>query len=225
MSNFIVEDLKYILPPTALNRQRYTDSLLFDILWKSQLSPTYQTLEDEWGLGWNLGYPKEDTKFATIHIAPSFYKIQQEYIYLRLNPEFNINRMDSGGKESYRKTREPSGITNQYYCKLLLTTFGGNATTYIHNPITFQQPINCLRKLEFQWIDANGAVITNNDAEWHMSVNITETVDIVPIPTKTIKVLNNTLPLVPDTQGLPGIVFKKLSEPAEYEEAEPPKQK
>jgi hypothetical protein len=58
-----------------------------------------------------------------------------------------------------------------------------------------------------------------------MSVNITETVDIVPIPTKTIKVLNNTLPLVPGSQGLPDSVFKGLSQPSEYEQPEPPKQK
>ena len=227
INNFISKDLQYILPPEALQRQRYTDALLFQIRWKSQLTPNYLTIEDEWGLGWNLGYPKQDTPFATIQTAPSFYKIQQDYIYLRLNPEFNINRMDSGGKESYKQTREPSGITNQYYCKLLLTSFGGNATTFIHNPITFQQPINCLRKLEFQWIDANGAVITNNDAEWHMTVNITEYIDVVPTPTKMIKILNNTLPLVPGSQGLPDSVFKGLSEPSQYQEpdATPPKQK
>lgn len=191
INNYIATDLKYILPPSALTRQRYSDPLLFQIQWKSQLTPTFLTIEDEWGLGWNLGYPKQDTPFATIQTAPSFYKIQQSYIYLRLNPEFNINRMDSGGKESYKESREPTGITNQYYCKLLLANFGGNATTFIHNPITFQTPIYRLSKLEFQWIDANGNVISNNDAEWNMSVNITEYIDTVPSPLKTLNTLSN----------------------------------
>lgn len=175
MNSFIASDLKYIIPATYQTRQRFTDPLLFKILWTTNLSPIYAVKDDEWGLGWNLGFAKADTGFSSIHTAPSFYKIQQDFIYLRLNPEFNINRMDAGGKENYAKTREPTGTTNQYYCKLLLTSFGGNATTFIHNPITFNPPLYSLKKLEFQWIDNQGNVLTNTDAEWDMTVNITET--------------------------------------------------
>jgi hypothetical protein len=184
INTFIRDDLKYILPTSALTRQRYTDPILFQLLWKSELSPTKAVLDDEWGLGWNLGFAKADTKFATTFTATSFYKIQQDFIYLRLNPEFNINRMDAGGKENYKTTREPTGITNQYYCKLLLTGFGGNATTFIHNPISFNPPIARLTKLQFQWIDANGALINNDDSEWNMTVNITEKVETASIPEK-----------------------------------------
>jgi hypothetical protein len=175
MNSFIASDLKYIIPTRYQTRQRFTDPLLFKILWSTNLSPIYAVKDDEWGLGWNLGFAKADTGFSSIHTAPSFYKIQQDFIYLRLNPEFNINRMDAGGKENYAKTREPTGTTNQYYCKLLLTSFGGNATTFIHNPITFNPPLYSLKKLEFQWIDNQGNVLTNADAEWDMTVNITET--------------------------------------------------
>lgn len=184
INNFIQTDLKYILPESALTRQRYNDPLLFQLLWKTELSPTKEVLDDEWGLGWNLGFAKRDTGFATTFTASSFYKIQQDFIYLRLNPEFNINRMDAGGKENYRTTREPTGITNQYYCKLLLTSFGGNATTFIHNPISFNPPLARLTKLQFQWIDANGVLITNDDSEWNMTVNITEKVETASIPEK-----------------------------------------
>ena len=184
INTFIRDDLKYILPESALTRQRYNDPLLFQLLWKTELAPTKEVLDDEWGLGWNLGFAKADTKFATTFTAGSFYKIQQDFIYLRLNPEFNINRMDAGGKENYRTTREPTGITNQYYCKLLLTGFGGNATTFIHNPISFNPPLARLTKLQFQWIDANGLLITNDDSEWNMTVNITEKVETASIPDK-----------------------------------------
>jgi hypothetical protein len=58
INGFISTNLKYILPTNALSRQRFTDPVLFQILWKSQLNPNYVTLEDEWGLGWILGYDK-----------------------------------------------------------------------------------------------------------------------------------------------------------------------
>lgn len=196
MNNFIQHDLQYILPSKAVTRQRYTDPLLFQIQWKSQLTPTFVTLDDEWGIGWNLGYAKQDTGFATVQNAPSFYKITDDYIYLRLNPEFNINRMDAGGKENYRTSRETTGTTNQYYCKLLLTSFGGNATTFIHNPITFTPPLYRLTKMEFQWINTQGIVINNNDCEWDMVLNITEAVEIVPNPILKVN-LPQTLAFTP----------------------------
>ncbi len=186
INQFIQNDLQYILPSNALTRQRYTDPLLFQIRWKSALSPKFLLLDDEWGLGWNLGYDKQDTPFSTVQTGNSFFKIQQDFIYLRLNTEFNINRMDAGGKENYREGREPTGTTNQYYCKLLLTNFGGNATTFIHNPITFNPPLNRLTKLTFQWLFPDGTIIDNGDAEWNATVNIVERMEIPQIPDKML---------------------------------------
>ena len=186
INGFIANDLKYILPSTATTRQRYTDSLLFKIMWNTNLSSNFRKLDDEWGLGWNLGFSKRDTGFSTIHVGDSFYKIQQDFIYLRLNQEFNINRMDAGGKENYRAGRESTGTTNQYYCKLLLTNFGGNSTTFIHNPITFNPPLNRLTRLSFQWVYPDGSIIDNNDAEWNMTVNIIERLELPVLPDKMI---------------------------------------
>jgi hypothetical protein len=146
-------------------------------------TPRAAAADDEWGLGWNLGYAKKDTPYSTSHISESFFKIQDDYIYLRLNPEFNMNGMDAGSKEDYITSREGSGVTNQYYCKLLLTSFGGNATTFIHNPVTFNPPINRLSKMQFIWSNSKGIVLNNNDSEWDMTVNIKEYVDVVSIPT------------------------------------------
>jgi hypothetical protein len=206
INNFISSEMKYILPPNALTRQRYTDPVLFKINWASQLSPNYLQLVDQWGLGWNLGYAKQNTGFSMIHTAPSFYKIQDDYIYLRLNPEFNINRMDSGSKENYTLTREPGGTTHRYYAKLLLTSFGGNATTFIHNPVELIPPINRLSKLEFQWIGPDGLVINNNDAEWDMVVNITETADVIPLEGRSVVYPRNVafLPVRKDAPSMKG---------------------
>lgn len=184
INNFISSNLQYILPAGALSRQRFIDPILSRLLWKENLDMNYVGLDDEWGLGWNLGFSKTDTPYSTSHTGDSFYKIQQDYIYLRLNPEFNINGMDAGGKEDYRTSREPSGTTKQYYCKLLLTSFGGNATTFIHNPIKFNPPINRITNLHFQWIDSKGIVIDNADSEWDMTVNLVERSDVPSIPNR-----------------------------------------
>jgi hypothetical protein len=105
MNSFILTDLQYILPPNVLSRNRFTDSLTFSFLWKTGLAsvpPSYANLADGWGLGWNLGYAKEDDAQATtVHPAPSMYKIIDDFLYLRLNPEFNLNRMSAGTKENY----------------------------------------------------------------------------------------------------------------------------
>jgi len=210
INNFIITDLQYILPTSALKRQRFTDAIIFQIRWESLLTPAYLPLADEWGLGWNLGYAKQDTGFSMIFTGESFYKIQQDFIYLRLNPEFNINRMDSGAKENYTETREPNGTTNRYYAKLLLASFGGNATTFIHNPIELTPPLNRLNKLEFQWIGANGIIINNTDAEWDMVVNVTETSDVIPLQKRTITFPVN-VPFTPVRNDSPSMKGDALS--------------
>jgi hypothetical protein len=183
MNNFISTKLKYILPTSTLNRSRFTDSLTFSFLWKTALQstpPSYANLADGWGLGWNLGYPKEDDiQPATVNPAPSMFKIIEDFLYLRLNPEFNLNRISAGTKENYLDSREPSGLTSYYYCKLLLNGYGQNATTFVHSPIVLNPPIARISKLAFQWLDSKGNLLnidSATDSDWQMTVNIQENV-------------------------------------------------
>jgi hypothetical protein len=178
LNNFILSDMQYIIPASALNRQRSTDPLRFSIKWKSALLPNYLKLEDNWGLGWNLGYIKEDTPFATVQPAPSFFKLIDDFIRLRLNQEFDMNRMDTISKENLSQSMEPTGQTKTYYGKLLLANFGSYAQTLVSNPIAFLNPLGKLDKLTFQWLDATNAVIDNNDCEWNAVVQITEKIEI-----------------------------------------------
>ena len=178
LSNFIGNDLEYIIPPTATNRQRFTDPLLFSILWKSTLSPQFINLDDSWGLGWNLGYVKQDTPYDVIQTATSFYKILDDYIVLRLNEEFDVNRVDTTAKENISATLESTGQTKAYYGKLLLAPFGSYAQTMIMNPITFNPPLGRLDKLTFAWYDVTGNVIDNSDCEWNAVIQIVENVDV-----------------------------------------------
>jgi len=183
MQNFIQTDMQYILPSNVLARTRFTDALTFSFLWKTglqQTPPNYANLVDGWGLGWNLGYPKEDdSEPSTVHFAPSMYKIIDDFLYLRLNPEFNLNRMSAGTKENYNDSREPSGLTSYYYCKLLLNGYGQSATTFVHSPIVLSPPISKISKISFQWLDARGNLLnipSATDSDWQMTVNIQENI-------------------------------------------------
>ena len=184
MQKFTNNDLQYILPKNHLTRSRITDSLTFSLLWKTGLKttpPAFANLVDGWGLGWNLGFPKEDDSQALkVHFAPSMFKITDDFIYLRLNPEFNLNRMSSGTKENYLDSREPSGLTSYYYCRMLLNGYGQSATTFVHAPIILEPRIPKISKISFQWLDSKGNVLnmaSATDSDWHMTVNIQENVE------------------------------------------------
>jgi hypothetical protein len=176
VANYIQTYLSAILPSYVLNRERFTDPLLFSMLLKSGLSDARKDLEYEWGLGWNLGFPKVDTPYDTIQRATSFFKILDDYIYLRLNQEFWMNRLDSSGKENLSITHESQGQTNQFAAKLLLANFGSYAQTMIQNPITFNPVLTSIDRLSFEWVDLTGARINNLDCEWNAAVQIVEQV-------------------------------------------------
>jgi hypothetical protein len=174
LSNFIANDLSNIIPASAQNRQKYTDPLMFTILWQSALSSTNLYLDNEWGLGWNLGYAKADMPFDTAQTAQSFYKILDDYINLRLNEELDINRIDTTGQENINLTKDPQGIIKAFHGKLLLAPFGSYAQTLVSNPIAFNPPLGRLDKIKFQWLNVNNTVIDNSDCEWNMVVQIVE---------------------------------------------------
>lgn len=174
VNNFIQNQLKYILPPSALKRQRFTDPLTFSILWKDSLSPQFAALNQEWGLGWNLGYAKQNTPFSTVARSTSFYKIVDDYVYLRLNPELNINRIDTGAQEDLSVTREPTGQIKGYFGKLILSNFGSYATSMVSLAANFNPPLGKLETLTFQWVNSAGVQLDNADCDWSCTVNLTE---------------------------------------------------
>jgi hypothetical protein len=176
---FIQSDLQYIIPASALNRQRSTDPLLYSILWKSALLPAYVGLEEEWGLGWNLGFDKVDTPYNTVHTGQSFFKILDDFISLRLNyPESDMNKIDTSKKENLAQTQDAQGVTKAYFGKLLLANFANFAQTMVSNPVAFLNPFGKLDKLTFQWVNRAGQIIDNNDCEWNAVIQITEKIDV-----------------------------------------------
>ena len=109
-----------------------------------------------------------------MYVAPSFYKILDDYIYLQLNDELSMNRLDLTRRENYNQSLESTGDVNKYNAKLLLANFGGYAQTAIQNPISFNPPLGRMDRLTFTWVDVNGNVIDNNDCEWSATLQIAE---------------------------------------------------
>ena len=107
--------------------------------------------------------------------------ILDDYITLRLNEEFDVNRVDTSGKEKLSATLESTGNTKAYYGKLLLANFGSYAQTMIMNPISFNPPLGRLDKLTFTFYDRTNTVIDNLDCEWNAIVQIVENSDVVQV--------------------------------------------
>ena len=175
IANLITGDLQYILPSTLVNRSRNQDPLQFALYLSTFVNPANQLI-DQYGLGYNLGFARQDTEFNSIQRADSFFKILDDYIYLQMNPEYNMNRLDVSRQENFSATQDPTSESQLYNCKLLLNTFGSYAQTVVQNPVFFNPPIGKLDKLSFQWYDITGTLINNADCEWSAVLQITESV-------------------------------------------------
>ena len=165
-----------ILPSSIVNRTQYTAPLPFQLLLNYKLQAPYSTQYDQWGLGWYLGFPKATVPSTprTSVKATSFIKIVQNYIYLRLNPAFNINTMAVSGKEDLSETRESQGQDVQYFAKLLLNNFGEFCRAAVQYPKEFAPVLGKFETILCQLVDKNGTQISNLDCEYDMVLQITE---------------------------------------------------
>jgi hypothetical protein len=177
-----------ILPPYAIERERVTDPITFSPLFYSSIPTSYKNLDEEWGLGWNLGFPKEDLSASTVHTANNIYKIFFETIYLRLSDyQGDMNMFDKTSRERLSNSIGPQGQTKQYFAKLLLNSFGSYSSTTFQNPPTFNPPIGKLDKLRFQWIDPTGQIVDNNECDWNAVIRVSEQVDAATADSTFIK--------------------------------------
>ena len=164
-----------ILPSTISNRNRITDPLPFQFLFKSKLEPPYLTYPDEWGLGWNLGFNKADTyPPRTTITSDTFIRIVQDYIYLRLNPEFNINTMAVSAKENLAETHDPMGEDQKYFAKIILNNFGNFSRAAVQLPKQFNPVLGKYDKLTCQLVDKYGTQLSNADCDIDFVLEVTE---------------------------------------------------
>jgi len=174
ITNYLQKELCNILPNINTLRQNYTDSYEFNILWKSTLPQQYVNLNTQWGLGWNLGFSKIDTPFTTFLRADSFYKILDDYIFMKLNPEYKLNSLDSTNSENFSITRDTTGQIENYHAKILLASFGNYSYTSIVNPAVLNPPVPRLDQMYFQLVDITGTQLSNMDCEWSATLQIVE---------------------------------------------------
>jgi hypothetical protein len=177
VTNLIKGDLRFILPSYVANRESVTDPVEYAFPLSTVMQASNRSIE-AYGIGYNLGFAPFDTAFNTVQRANSFFKIFDDYIYMKMNVEQNMNRLDISRQENYSVSRAPTAESQLYNCKLILNTFGSFATTLVQNPVTFNPPIGKLDKLTFSWYDITGQLINNDTCVWSASIQVTETAEL-----------------------------------------------
>lgn len=192
-----------ILPPAILNRNRITDPLPFQFLFKSKLTSPYDKMYDEWGLGYNLGFDKRDTSPPrTTIVSDTFIRIVQDYIYLRLNPEFNVNTMGVSSKEDLSLTKDPVSEDQKYFSKIILNNFGSFCRTAVQLPKIFNPVLGKYDTISCQLVDRNGVQISSLDCEYDFVLEMTEITN-GPVENATLQGPNSDLDLYKQTASAP----------------------
>ena len=189
LNNYVVERYSNILPQSVLSRNRITDPLPFQLLFSTSLVKPYKTQYDQWGLGWNLGFNKRDTEPSVSVTSDTFIRIVQDYIYLQLNPEFNMNAVAVSGKEDKSMCLDSAGQEAKYFSKIILNDFGSYCRTAVQMPITFNPVLGKYETLSCQLVDRNGNNISSVDCEYDFVLEVTE---IVNGPADTESLLTTT---------------------------------
>lgn len=164
-----------ILPSSIITRNRTTDPLPFSLLFSTGLvSSSLKAQHDEWGLGYNLGFNKADTPIRTTATSDTFIRIVQSYIYLRLNPELNLNTMAVSGKESLADCRESAGQEAKAFSKILLNNFGSFSSTAVIRPKEFNPVLGKYEVITCQLTDKYGNQLNSTDCEYDFVLQIDE---------------------------------------------------
>ena len=176
LNEYIVSRYGSVLPSTIANRNRFTDPLPFQLLLSTTLVSPYKSMYDEWGLGYYLGFNKQDrpSQPRTTVTSDTFIRIVQDYIYLRINPAQNANTMGVSAKENLAETRESQGEDTKYFSKIILNDFGAYSRTAIIQPKEFNPVLGRLETVTCQLVNKNGQQINNTGCDYDMVLEITE---------------------------------------------------
>jgi hypothetical protein len=174
LNQYIIDRYENILPISTLFRSRKTDPLPFQILFSTYLSTPYTYQYDQWGLGYNLGFNKADTSLSVTAVSDTFIRILQNYIYLRISPEYNTNTMATSGKEMLAECRDSAGEEAKYFSKILLNDFGSYCQTAIQRPKDFNPIQGKYEVMTCQLTDKYGTQLSNIDCEYDFVLQIDE---------------------------------------------------
>jgi hypothetical protein len=138
-------------PPPSLTG--YETPVLFSINFADGI---YSSREDNWGLGYNLGYRIQQTDLSTFQTADSIVDvIDSNYVFLSLNPDWRVvehNQPDSSQTAAFAKViidvakndivydNGANTITKQYYLKqpTNITSFTVAITDEYHQYVQLQ---------------------------------------------------------------------------------------
>ena len=174
LNTYVGERYGNILPSTVINRNRITDPLPFQLLFSTFLVEPYKSQYDQWGLGYNLGFNKRDTLPAVSVTSDTFIRIVQDYIYLQLNPEFNMNMLAVSGKEDKSMCLDSSAQESKYFSKIILNDFGSYCRKAVQMPKNFNPVLGKYETISCQLTDKNGINISSIDCEYDFVLEITE---------------------------------------------------
>jgi hypothetical protein len=175
LNEYVNITYKDILPSFATQRNRINDPIPFQILFSTMLNPPYTSMVVDWGLGYNLGFKKADTfPPRTTVVSDTFIHIVQDYIYLKLNPELNMNKLAISSKENLAETHDPSAEESKYFSKIILNDFASYCRSAVQLPKQFNPVLGKLDTISFQLLDKNGVQIDNADCEFDVVLEVTE---------------------------------------------------
>jgi len=146
----------------------------FDIPWATDAPVS--SGQTNWGLGWNLGFPKKNLTGGTSYTGISWPRLFDDYVFLQLNIMEQMNDISHTSPEDIYQSTDSTGQVGHYFAKLLLNNFGCWSQNMIEAPKTFRPPLSRLDRLNFNWLDSTGKPIEGGavGCEWHMTVRIIE---------------------------------------------------
>ena len=176
LTEYTITKYSNILPPFALERNNLSDPIPFQLMLSTFIDPKFANQYDSWGLGYNLGFQKADTppQPRTVVVADTFIRIVQNYIYLKISPELNMNRLAVSNKENLAETHDPSAEDLKYFSKILLNNFGSYCQAAVQMPVKFTPVLGKLDTISFQLLDNNGIPINNVDCEFDLVLSVEE---------------------------------------------------
>lgn len=189
-----------VLPPNAQNRTQFTAPIPYQLMFSTYTARPYSLQFDQWGLGYNLGFSMVDTYPPRITItSETFIRIVQDYVYLKLNPEFNMNKMGVSNKENLADTRDPASEDGKYFSKIILNSFASYCRSAVQQPVDFAPVLGQFTTISCQLIDRVGNQISNADCDYDFVLEVTELV-AGPNDASTLPATNADLNVIANTK-------------------------
>lgn len=174
--NYINGLLAAFLPDIFTRRMNYLDPIPFRILFNTYSNPLVLEPNIVWGIGFNLGFPREDTIYALAHQSSEPVNTEQEYIYLAIDGVNNIDYIDKSVREFGDQILQfQFGQANSLYTKILLNNYSSYGSQLVANRTIFKPVLGRLKGIHVRLVDRNNRPINNESCDHHFTIKLTLT--------------------------------------------------